>query len=99
MHVNHHQRDCEEGAPLVQQHCRRLNTDSLFVTWQISSSSAALPIIETIYTKENLFLRVLLPYALGADHVKVFLDNLTLRVEADLLNGTSRLLSSSLLRH
>ena len=64
----------------------------------VSSGSSKVPVIETIITKENLFLRVLLADALGADHVKNFLDNSILRVEADLLTGTSRLLSSSLLR-
>ena len=59
----------------------------------VLSGTIKVPVIETIITKENLFLRVLLPDALGADHVKVFLDNSTLRVEADLLTGTSRLLS------
>ena len=63
----------------------------------VSSGSSKVPVIETIITKENLFLRVLLADALGADHVKNFLDNSILRVEADLLTGTSRLLSSSLL--
>jgi hypothetical protein len=56
----------------------------------VCGGTIKVPLIETIITTENLFLRVLLPDALGADHIKVCVNSSILRVEAELLSGTSR---------
>jgi hypothetical protein len=56
----------------------------------VNSGTIKVPLIETTLTTENLLVRVLLPNALGADHVKVYIDGLILRVEAELRAGTSR---------